>query len=185
MGLILTIIVLNILSVGVIFTFLWFTAQKNKDFFSEKTSNIQERLNDLGCKVVELEEKILPELKIILPHINDLKECISETKQESLQAKELSKKVSDQHGEFHGEMLEKLNKAGELIVGYETFFENTLVELDEITRFIDVLSKRPSLSNDPDYANFTRAVQLMVQTISRYSSVADNLRKESKEIKTD
>lgn len=150
----------------------------------EKSNTIEGRIDVVGTYIIQLQEKILPELKSIIPHIMDLKEFTKEAKQESFEAKELSKKVSDQHVEYHGEMLEKLNKAGELIVGYETFFENTLAELDEITRFVDILSKRPALSNDPDYANFTRAVQMMAQTITRYSSVADNLRKESKETKT-
>ncbi|MDO8659557.1 MAG: hypothetical protein Q7K54_03055, partial [Candidatus Parcubacteria bacterium] len=76
--------------------------------------------------------------------------------------KEISKKINEQHNEFHDEMLEKLNKAGELIVNYENFYESTLQELDEIMRFLEILQKRPTVSSDPDYVNFQRAVQLMM-----------------------
>ena len=130
-------------------------------------------------------ESLLTDLKIIQVHINDLKLHIQEAKKESEEAKEVSKKVSDQHEEYHDGMLEKLNHAGELIVGYESFYENSLVELEELSRFVDVLSKRPAVSNDPDFTSFVRAVQVMVQILSKYSTVANDLKGESQTIKTD
>lgn len=182
---ILLVIFLNILSVATVFAWVWFVANKNKDVFSEKTAVIEGRIDVAGKYIVELQEKVLPELKVIQPHINDLKEHIKELKQENTETKELSKKVFDRHEEYHSEMLEKLNRAGELIVGYETFYDNSLAELDEVFRFVDALSKRPAVSSDPDFANFVRAVQALSQVIAKYTSIADELKKERKDIKTD
>src|SRR3990167_9780638 len=185
-------IALNVITVAGIFVWVWFIAGKNKVSFGEKLGILDKKIDGIDGEMSmsintsnHFNESLLTDLKIIQVHINDLKLHIQEAKKESEEAKEVSKKVSDQHEEYHDGMLEKLNHAGELIVNYESFYESTLSELDEISRFLDILSKRPTLSSDPDFSNFTRAIQLMTQIVSKYSSVAAELKKEIKVIKPD
>jgi len=94
--------------------------------------------------------------------------------------------LSSKHHDYHEGMLDKLNKAGDLIVGYESFYEGTMAELEEMVRFMDIISKRPVVSTDPDFVNFQRAVQLMGQVVSKYTSVASSLKsqKESAKLNT-
>ena len=185
-------IALNVITVAGIFVWVWFIAGKNKVSFGEKLGILDKKIDGIDGEMSmsintsnHFNESLLTDLKIIQVHINDLKLHIQEAKKESEEAKEVSKKVSDQHEEYHDGMLEKLNHAGELIVGYESFYENSLVELEELSRFVDVLSKRPAVSNDPDFTSFVRAVQVMVQILSKYSTVANDLKGESQAIKTD
>lgn len=169
---ILLVICLNLVSVICVFAWVWFMAGLNKQMFSKKLNDLDSRLGIQTNEISKQEtEKLLSELKVILAHINDCKEYIKETK-------DISVKVSEQHEEYHAGMLEKLNKAGELIVNYENFYESTLNELDEVERFIEGLSKRPAVSSDPDFANFHRAITLMTQIIARYSNIAQQLKKE-------
>ena len=86
---------------------------------------------------------------------------------------------------YHEDMLEKLNKAGELIVNWENFYESSLSELEDIIKFVEILSKRPAVSSDPDFANFVRAVQLMTQIIEKYSDVSRELKRGGMNIKSD
>lgn len=182
----------NILFVAAGFVWVWFVAGKNKTAFAEKFNTLDKKIDGIDGEMSvsinannDFSENLLTELKLILPHINDLKQYINETNQEVIATKELSKKASEQHEEFHDGMLGKLNLAGELIVGYESFYENSLVELEDLSRFVDLLSKRPAVSNDPDFTSFVRAVQVMVQILSKYSTVANDLKRESQAIKTD
>lgn len=189
-------ILTNILFVAAVFLWIWFIARKNKSVFTEKFATLRGRVDELGSDIVDLEEKILPELKLVLPHVSDLKEHIKIMKEDNeayyhdtldgiMKLNEVSTKVKDQHEEYHDGMLEKLNHAGELIVGYETFYENSLLELEELSRFVDILSKRPAVSSDPDFTSFVRAVQVMVQILSKYSAVATELKRENQAAKTD
>ena len=158
---------LNIVTVVCIFIWVWFIAGKNKSTFSEK-------LQDVEKKIVGLDAEASVNLQ-------NLQKSLSEELKET---KEISKKISDDHEKYHDGMLQKLNQAGELIVGYESFFENSLAELDELSRFVDILSKRPAVSSDPDFTSFVRAVQVMVQILAKYSEVASSLKRGSEVIKT-
>lgn len=137
----------------------------------------KDKIQDISIKLNTLEnyeESSRVEIERIYEKIGFL---LSETKE----IKENSKKIIEQHDEFHQDLLEKLNKAGELIVNYESFYEETLSELDEIFRFIEMLSKRSSISSDPDFVNFSRGIQLTQQIISKYTSVSLELKnKENK-----
>lgn len=173
-----SVILLNILSIVFVSAWIWFVAGKNKTAFVERLNSLDKKIDGIDGEMSvsintnnDFNESLLAELKLVLPQV--------------VETKELSKKTSEQHEEYHDGMLEKLNHAGELIVGYETFFENSLVELEELSRFVDILSKRPAVSSDPDFTSFVRAVQVMVQILSKYSAVATDLKRESQVIKTD
>lgn len=181
-------ICLNIVAVGSVFAWVWFVAGKNKISFSEKFSNLEKTVEtnklisaagraDVEEGLAEIEKSLDVNLKGFKELETVLTQEIHQLVPEIRESKDISRKISDQHEEFHEGMLEKLNKAGELIVGYENFFEMSLAELDELSRFVDVLSKRPAVSSDPDFTSFVRAVQLMQQIISRYSVIASDLKK--------
>lgn len=91
------------------------------------------------------------------------------------------KKMNDLYEKHHIDVLEKMNKAGELIISYEDFYISTINELDDVFRFVETLSKRPVISSDPDYANFIRAVQAMESVISKYSSLGEKISQSKKE----
>lgn len=178
-------VVLNVLCTAAIFAWVWLLANKNKDAFFEKLNNLDKKVDGIDGEMSvsintssDFNEGLLSQLKNIQNDFVEMQEAF-------VQTKEISKKVSDQHEEYHDGMLQKLNQAGELIVGYETFFENSLVELEDLSRFVDVLSKRPAVSSDPDFTSFVRAVQVMVQILSRYSAVAADLKKESQVTKNE
>lgn len=151
------------------FIWTWFTSGQNKAAFYAQFTDLNKKIDELSG----MNKKLSVELPLMLTHSYDVEAYCKEIK-------EFSKKVSDQHEEYHNGMLEKLNRAGELIVGYETFYDNSLSELDELSRFVDILSKRPAVSSDPDFTSFVRAVQVMVQILSKYSSVASDLKGGSK-----
>lgn len=171
-------VVLNILCTAAIFAWVWLIANKNKDAFSEKLNNLDKKVagidGEMSVSIIannDFNESLLTKIDAVQSHVNDIKE--------------VSKKVFEQHEDYHNGMLEKLNHAGELIVGYETFYENSLVELEELSRFVDILSKRPAVSSDPDFTSFVRAVQVMVQILSKYSAIAADLKKESQVTKNE
>lgn len=177
-------ICMNVILVSIIFFWVWYTASKNKNDFSEKIIDLKKIVSGIDNEmsisvntVNDFNENLLLNLKDFQLSLVDVKDHTKEIRQETHEIKEISKKNIEQHEEYHNNMLEKLNHAGELIVNYESFYESTLSELDEVIRFLEILSKRPTLSTDPDFANFSRAVQLVSQIISRYSSVAENLKR--------
>lgn len=146
--------------------------------FTEVKTQQQSNKNELLVEIKNEQKNLTAAIKTVNEELKILETDDTKTILEKLsKTTEIVQDVSKQHKEFHGDMLEKLNQAGELIVGYETFYENSLAELDEIFRFVDILSKRPAVSSDPDFANFVRAVQLMTETISKYSTVSDALKR--------
>ena len=182
-------LLLNFVFATVSVVVFWFVSDKNKDIISDKMGSV---LDEVTLRIKESKHEIIDSGDNSSQHnlsifktleesgesrFNEVREEIQKTKQEIIEIKELSKKTAEQHEEYHDGMLEKLNHAGELIVGYETFFENSLSELDELFRFIDILSKRPAVSSDPDFTSFVRAVQAMTQVISKYSSVAEEIKR--------
>ena len=192
LSLILFTVFLNLAAVCGVFVWAWLVAGKGKEALTEKLQSVEKNLAALDGEVSvsinannDFSETVLTNFKHLSNAMILHGEELLRLKEELKQAKEASSKVSDQHEEYHDGMLEKLNHAGELIVNYESFYESTLSELDEISRFLDILSKRPTLSSDPDFSNFTRAIQLMSQIVSKYSSVAVELKKETKVIKPD
>ncbi|MEK6878958.1 MAG: hypothetical protein AABY22_05085 [Nanoarchaeota archaeon] len=92
------------------------------------------------------------------------------------------KKLNNQYESYHADVLDKMNKAGELILSYENFYQSTLSELSEIFRFIEMLNKRPMMSSDPDFVNFNRAIQMMGDLISKYSALNEDISKAKKEV---
>src|SRR5574342_24761 len=59
------------------------------------------------------------------------------------------KEIKKLYEEYHLDVLDKMDKAGELIISYENFYESTLSDLSEVFRFVEMLNKRPLLSTDP------------------------------------
>ncbi|MBI2449266.1 hypothetical protein HYV49_03130 [Candidatus Pacearchaeota archaeon] len=109
---------------------------------------------------------------------------ISVTKENN---KDLEKKIIDVDSSLkelknnYESIMDKVDKAGELLLSYESFYESTLVELDEVFKFVEMLNKRPILSTDPDFANFSRAIQLMGGAISKYQSLSEKIIQNRKE----
>jgi len=64
--------------------------------------------------------------------------------------------------------LKKNIEASEQLTNYDTFYESTLEDIEEMVDYLDTLNKKEMISLDPDVQKLTRATKLIREILTGY-----------------
>src|SRR5258706_15338778 len=121
MDIIFEIIVCNVFVTSSIFFILWLFSKNDKFLIgknlSKKLSNIDNKIDSFSGEFMvgnDIEEKVLLEIKEQLSTLKS--ENLNVIHEKVIESSVRTQNLLDKHEEYHSEILEKLNKAGEVII---------------------------------------------------------------------